>query len=85
MLEDNGLGKVIEIKPQRGTSIVRIVCSKTIRYPFLFLKMYQFQKKDIPTEPDEKQKFMEALLEFGVSLGQFRESINREDVTMLVM
>ena len=44
--------------------------------------MYELHKSDIPDGAEEKAKFCEQLLNFNVSLPQYRQSMALEDVTM---
>ena len=45
------------------------------------MKMYQFEKAEIPDDTT-KGKFMESLLEFGVPLLQYKSALELDDVTM---
>ena len=44
--------------------------------------MYQFEKRPIPDNTEEKTEFIEALLKFGVSLPQYEKAFAMDDITM---
>ena len=46
--------------------------------------MYEFEKLDVPTDTEIKSVFIENLMKFEVSLQQYKNAIDMEEVTMLV-
>lgn len=48
----------------------------------LIYQLYELHKCPVPEDPVEKNVFMEKLLEHNVSLRQYSNSLEMEDVTM---
>ena len=46
--------------------------------------MYEFEKLDIPSDAEIKSVFIENLMKFRVSLQQYKNAIDMEEVIMLV-
>ena len=44
--------------------------------------MYQFKKATVPEDNEEKVKFCENLIKFGVSLMQYEKSCSMDEITM---
>ena len=49
---------------------------------FLLYMLYEFEKVDLPSDPEELPAFLEKLLNFGVSLQQFKAAAEMDNVTM---
>lgn len=46
--------------------------------------MYRFQKAAIPDDPEAKAHIAESLFKYGVSIQQYENAYNMDDVTMYV-
>ena len=44
--------------------------------------MYKFVKAPVPTNEEEQMEFCSKLLEFGVSLNEYKEAFYLPDITM---
>ena len=44
-------------------------------YPIIILQVYVFEKADIPEDSTELERFVGALMEYGVSLSTYKEMI----------
>ena len=84
-LEEAGLGTFTTKKAARGTTQVVVFTVLAPKYKMdflLFTQLYEFQKAPIPEGDEEKAKFVEKLMDIGVSLSQYREAYAMADITM---
>lgn len=44
--------------------------------------MYTFEKYAVPEDPDSKICFVDKLTKFGISVQQYKEAYEKEDITM---
>ena len=47
----------------------------------MYVQLYEFHKREIPNDPEEKAKFMETLLKFNVSIKQYEEAFKMPNIT----
>lgn len=51
-------------------------------YNVIHLQMYQFEKAGVPADADEKIRFIDNLMKFGVSIQQYEKAYAMDDITM---
>lgn len=47
-----------------------------------YVQVYKFTKKEVPTAADDLESFCETLMKFGVSLTEYKETLEMPDITM---
>lgn len=53
-----------------------------VKFVSTYLQLYNFHKKEIPEDPDEKKEMVAELMKFNVSLVQYRSAMEMANVTM---
>ena len=48
----------------------------------LIIQLYEFHKKPVPEDSEEKKAFVTKLMEFGVSIKQYNDAFAMKDITM---
>ena len=59
------------------------MCGVTHRVHYL-MQLFEFHKKDIPADEDEKAAFAEVLMSYGVSLQQYSSVLAMEPISLYV-
>ena len=49
---------------------------------FITVQLYEFHKRPVPEDSEEKQAFVTSLMEFGVSLKQYKDAFAMNNITM---
>ena len=49
---------------------------------FFVVQLYEFHKRPVPEDSEEKKAFVASLMEFGVSLKQYNDAFAMKDITM---
>ena len=53
-----------------------------LTYSKFCIQLFEFHKKEVPDDEDEKVTFVETLMTFGVSLQQYTSSLAMEAINM---
>lgn len=88
MLQEAGIGRVIEDKPPRGATVVSCinfdkfnVTVKFYYYNQFHVQTYQYRKPSVPDDTEGREQLASKLLAFGVSLKEFTETLSPEEIT----
>jgi len=46
------------------------------------IQLYEFHKNPVPEQDADKKRFAAKLMEFGVSLKQYREALSMREITL---